>query len=265
MLNSQAPCIGDLPSTQNMSASMSASSHPIDKQFEQFHAVIQQQQGIIEKLQRQLNFVFSFLGIIDSLSTEDKPAQQISAWSRTGGPTGPQLVPVNNQSSRQHSLNFQESIVATVYVDQAERERRASSLIISGLESSSQSDDKTLVVDLCQSELDISPDIITIKRLGKPVPGRAQPLLVTLRQIEQAKRIINHAKSLRRSSNPTIRQHAFINRNLIKAEAEAAYQVRQQLRRAAALRTTNTLQPAVQPEVASGLSPSHTVSNPTAC
>jgi hypothetical protein len=83
---------------------------------------------------------------------------------------------------------------------------------------SSQSDDKTLVVDLCQSELDISPDIITTKRLGKPVPGRAQPLLVTFRQVEQAKRIINLAKSLRRSSNPTIRQHVFINRNLTKAE-----------------------------------------------
>jgi hypothetical protein len=117
-----------------MSASMSASSHPIDNQFEQLHAVIQQQQEIIEKLQRQLNFVFSFLGITDSLSTQDKPAQQISAWSRSDGPTDPQLLPVNNQSSRQHSLNFQESVVAAVYVDQAERERRASSLIISGLE-----------------------------------------------------------------------------------------------------------------------------------
>jgi hypothetical protein len=95
MLNSQAPCIGDLPSTQNTSASMSASSHPIDNQFEQLHAVIQQQQEIIEKLQRQLNFVFSFLGITDSLSTQDNPAQQISAWSRSDGPTDPQLLPVN--------------------------------------------------------------------------------------------------------------------------------------------------------------------------
>jgi hypothetical protein len=48
MLNLQARCIGDLPSTQTMSAS----SHPIDNQFEQLHAVIQQQQKIIEKLKR---------------------------------------------------------------------------------------------------------------------------------------------------------------------------------------------------------------------
>jgi hypothetical protein len=69
---------------------------------------------------------------------------------------------------------------------------------------SSQSVDKTLVVDLCLSKFDISPDIITTKRLGKLVPGRTQPLLVIFRQAEQAKRVINLAKSLRRSSNPTM-------------------------------------------------------------
>jgi hypothetical protein len=125
-----------------------------------------------------LNFVFGFLEITDSLSTQDKPAQQISAWSYCDGPTNPQLLPVNNQSSRQHSLNFQESVVAAVYAKQVEGGRRAPSLNISGLKSS-QLDDEALVVDLCQSELDISPDIITSKRLGKPVPRRAQPLLMT--------------------------------------------------------------------------------------
>jgi hypothetical protein len=85
---------------------------------------------------------------------------------------------------RQQSLNFRENIVAAVYVDQAEKKRRESSLIISGLESGS-TDDCALVADLCLTELGVTPDIISTKRLGHSQPGKIQPLLVMLRRSEQ--------------------------------------------------------------------------------
>jgi hypothetical protein len=61
------------------------------------------------------------------------------------------------------------------------------------------------------------------KRLGIPQPNKPQPLLVVLRSVDYAQQIIDNAKRLRKSADPEIRRQVFINRNLTRAESEAAY------------------------------------------
>jgi hypothetical protein len=87
-----------------------------------------------------------------------------------------------------------------------------------------------LFANLCTTELQVQPDIISAKRLGHLQAGKIQPILVHLKQADQAKKLISKAKLLRRSSNSVVREQVFINLNLTKAEAATAYQIREQRR-----------------------------------
>ena len=52
-----------------------------------------------------------------------------------------------------------------------------------------------------------------------------------MRQNAQAQQLISSAKQLRQSSDSAVRDHVYINPDLTRAEAEAAYQLRLQRRR----------------------------------
>jgi hypothetical protein len=119
-----------------------------------------------------------------------------------------------------------------MYVDQSLKRRRESSLIVTGLEPAAGNPDTELFASLCLAEFAIKPDVVSAKRLGHSQTGKVQPLLVYLKQPDQAQQLINSAKRLRHSSEPAVRDRVFINQNLTKAEAAAAYQLRVQRRQA---------------------------------
>jgi hypothetical protein len=106
-------------------------------------------------------------------------------------------------------------------------------LIVSGLQPTPSRTDKSLFTDLCSAEFKFQPDIISLKRIGHPQPDKIQPLLVTLRNVDQAQRLISDARQLRKSTNAAVRNSIFINPNLTRAEAEAAYQARMHRRQVA--------------------------------
>jgi hypothetical protein len=138
---------------------------------------------------------------------------------------------VVSKRQRHHRVNtLQQSVVAAVYVDQSIKKRREASLIVSGLAPTETMPDMELFANLCATELQVQPDIISAKRLGHLQTGKIQPLLVYLKQADQAKKLISQAKLLRRSSNSAVREQVFINPNLTKAEAAAAHQIRVQRR-----------------------------------
>jgi hypothetical protein len=139
--------------------------------------------------------------------------------------------------------SVQESAVAAVYVDNQRRLNRSTNFIVSGLSPSTLRPDQNAVVDLCRQVFNESLDIVHCRRLGKPITGRVQPLLVILKTVDQAQRIITAAKTLRQSTDPLISQHVFIAANLTKAEARAAYEVRCQRRQAAERRDRKLHQP----------------------
>jgi hypothetical protein len=97
---------------------------------------------------------------------------------------------------------------------------------VSGLQPNHAICDKSLFISLCAGEFAITPDVAIVKRIGHLQPGKVQPLLVTLRQVDQAQQLIASARQLRQSTNPAVRDHVYINPNLTRAQAEAAYYMR---------------------------------------
>ena len=109
-----------------------------------------------------------------------------------------------------------------------ENGRRSQNILISGLEAVEGSDDSTVVSELFERDLSLKPQIerTACRRVGKLVDGRPRKLLVTLRSAESATEILKNANKLRSSSNSKIKDFVFINRDLSKEEAKAAYDLR---------------------------------------
>ena len=107
---------------------------------------------------------------------------------------------------------------------------------------SNQLSDQTIVAELCSTEFSVQVEVSNTKRLGQPSENKIQPLLVNHKNAEQAKNIISSARKLRQSSVPLIKDNVFINANLTKAEATAAYELRCR-HRSDASRRTETHQP----------------------
>ena len=133
---------------------------------------------------------------------------------------------------RHRPTTLKETLVAAVYVDQSDKNRRASSVIVSGLGSNSSKSDQTIFTEMCSIELGLQPVIVSTKRLGVAQTNNKgpRPLLVTLRCRDDTQQLLASARLLRQSSDPVIRAQVYINANLTKAEAAAAYQLRQRRR-----------------------------------
>jgi hypothetical protein len=127
----------------------------------------------------------------------------------------------------------QEAAATPVYVDQSLKKARERRLVITGLDQvSTQSDAESFAV-LYNNELHnqhIQPNNISAKRLGHPIAGKTQSLLVIMKQAYPAQQIFKSVKLLCKSLVSVIHDRVFTNPQMTKAEAAAAYQVRQQRR-----------------------------------
>ena len=61
-------------------------------------------------------------------------------------------------------------------------------------------------------------------------PGEIQHLLVTLAHVADVAWITSVAKNLRKSSDPSVRSGIFVNKNMTKSEAKAAFELREKRR-----------------------------------
>jgi hypothetical protein len=216
-----------------------SSAAPIDE-VSALRLIISNQQDEIRKLQYQLKFISSYLGISERIEESRQHATQSASMYAVSASTELQAASADEQESwtevvsKQHRQRsgdtFQHSVVTAVYVDQSLKRSRETSLIVTGLEPTVTKADAELVTALCLTELHIQPDIASTKRLGHSQTGKIQPLLVYLKLADQAKQLISSAKQLRQSTDPAVRNKVFINPNLTRAEATAAYQVRVQRR-----------------------------------
>ena len=239
---------------------LTASSDVMD--LHQLQLLVQQQQCTILKLQNQLNAVLSFLGIDEndllvhneqcnnhsepSSSHLSSESHDVTASDTTSSNASNALPSWSEVARRKRPINstnnFQQSVVAAMYVDQTMKKSRETSLIVSGLEPVVGKSDSSLFTDLCHDELDTDPVIIKTKRMGSinPAAHKVQPLLVILREADQVRRLLALARQLRHSTDPAVRDGVYINPNLTKAEAEAAYQLRVKRRLTAQQRSSHT-------------------------
>ena len=97
---------------------------------------------------------------------------------------------------------------------------------MSGLAQRADCSDQVIFQELCQTELNLTVSVRSTKRLGTSISGRIQPLLVVLPTTSLADEILIHAKELRKSRSNDIKSNVYINPNLTRLEARAAYEQR---------------------------------------
>jgi len=199
-----------------------------DGKIEELHAEIYRQREVISLLTSRLNFVLSMFRIDE---IPDIPSKQecvtlqseVSVTSEASVPVKAGITP---------SASFQSAVLSTVYRETKQQEVRSKNFVVHGLPASPN--DQTSVEQLCETELHLKPAITLCKRIGKKVAGKVQPLKITVRSAEQATSVIACARNLRKSTDEYIQGNIYINADLTKAQAAAAYQARCQRRQAQA-------------------------------
>jgi len=218
---------------------------------------VQAQQATINNFTHKLKFIVSFLDIPDDYSVSDDQrcdvaSPAISSPSSSSAAADPGLTDslVQLLSRRQNVVNaaptyasmaatsrtqvttqpsnFREVVAQAVYVDQRACERRAKSVVVSGLQPSGDVNvsDAVAFQSLCMLELGLDPSVSFTRRLGAATGDRVRPLLVGLRSAEDVAALMMHAKQLRRLTTESVRHNVFINRNMTKVEAKMAYEER---------------------------------------
>ena len=227
-------------------ASATSDTHEsLQEQVSQLLATVQAQHECIDSLKCKLSFVMSFLDIPDAsnnavttstsspLTTssrvvpDEPPVQAAAPHAASISYANAVGVPGNAQTSQsaRQPTNFRQLVSTALAEERRERDRRAKSVIIMGLPSSSDVNDKTAVQQLCSTELGVELSVAYTRRLGVETQ-RARPLLVGLQSEQDAAHLLERAKGLRRSSDETVRRSIYINPNLSPEESRLAYEAR---------------------------------------
>ena len=120
------------------------------------------------------------------------------------------------------------------------KDARRRNVVVSGLPSKPGVSDAALVDELVETEFGYRPLIARTRRLGRVVNGRVQPSSFTYANVNDAEYLVDHVRLLLDSNNTSVRQSVYINRDMTCAEAQAAFDRRNQ-RRQSSQRHASTL------------------------
>ena len=141
-------------------------------------------------------------------------------------------------SGRAHSTGaridtMERNVVTAIYEDQIERERRSNNVVVTGMFPVHGVTDLAAVRQLFHQEFNVSPEIKRVWRIGNATrDDKPKPIVVTLSNQKDADYLTEHARQLRRSTVKSIRDNVFLNRDLTRAEQQAAFVLRQRRREA---------------------------------
>ena len=140
-----------------------------------------------------------------------------------------------NYNGKPTNDHIKEDVMTAMYVDLEDKQRRATNIIVSGLQPEVSLSDSASVCRMLSDEFDwVETELLcTIKscrRIGKFQLDKIQPLLIIFNSSEIAAQFIANAKLLRQSRDPVIREKIFISADLTPSEARAAYELRQRRR-----------------------------------
>jgi len=135
-------------------------------------------------------------------------------------------VTTSVRGSGSQPSSLKEAVVAAVHADRRDKERRANTVIVSGLMPHSNRSDVDCFRHLTMLELGVDLQVKFTRRLGAAVGDHVQPLLVGLQSANEATDLVLRAKQLCRSTDEQVRRNVYINRNLTPMEAKFAYEER---------------------------------------
>ena len=216
------------------------------QRVDQLTSIVEQQTELISKLSVQLNFVLSYLDIPVTEAISERPVirtlsdavleaetatntkqQDAPALSAVLQPPVKSFADVLRQTvtaaAQEMKTNSSQEYMAAMYVEQANKARRANSFVVAGLPVNYQQTDNQLVEQLCRDEFGLEVEALSSKRIGRQIADKPRNLLVYVQSNKQAQEIIGLAKTLRRSNNATVRTGVFINPNITNAETKAQF------------------------------------------
>lgn len=134
---------------------------------------------------------------------------------------------------------MREAVLSAIYNDLHARESMKNNFVIYGLPPKQNVSDKTQTVDLCHNHLGVLlgvSNVVRAERLGKSVPNKVQPLLVSLTDAQDSVKILSRAKGLRDSTDRFVKDNVFISAQQTRAERQASYEARVRRRQQTATR-----------------------------
>ena len=173
------------------------------KKIDELLCTVRSQQETIKVLSEKLNLVLSFLDAPGGLALQggtrcvvegsadivNSPKPSMSSLVESqGAPDQPRQAQPTSYSSavsvqagqtRRQPSSFREIVAEAISAEQRASERRAKSVIVTGLTVSADTNDKLSFKRLCMKELGIEPQITFTRRLGDG-RGCVRPLLVGL-------------------------------------------------------------------------------------
>ena len=240
---SQSATVSDQSSSSPELSELSTLRKTVDELRETVHSYKQ----IINDLTAQLNFVTNYLGINDHWpavgSTVAASADGTIATGATTATATATVAAANAAATTTTAVTYagvaatacgpksqppslKEVVAAAVHADRRDKERRAKTVIVSGLMQCSDMTDVDCFRRLTMLELGVDLQVKFAKRLGTAVSDRVQPLLIGLQSANEATGLVLKAKQLRSSTDEQVRRNVFINRNLSPVEAKFAYEER---------------------------------------
>ena len=255
--------IDDLNASQDSDAETSTVIVPSSDTIATLRQQVENQQVTINRLSNQVDFLLQFLGIKANTSDAEWPTLAASLLSKskkskpltnptmidqsnqqsTSQPGGSSQIPQQQKKPVQVSLSLPQSlshaVVTAVYCDMKDRERRSRNVVVSGFKKDQAVSDDECVKELFRSEFPRPVEVVRSRRLGPERPGRVQPLLVSLKTDSDAQYLVTNARLLRLSSDHYTRSIVYINADVTKAEAQAAYLERCERRKRAAARAAH--------------------------
>lgn len=227
---------------------------------------VKDQQATINKLTSQVDFLLSYLGVTNpqvgratnvadtslggSGATASPPAGSSSSSApapvsgsatvqslslSSAATTAVTYSKVTNQRPAPLSSALQQAVVSAVYRDFEDRDRRNRNVVISGIPVT-EPNDVVAVQQLLEDQFGRTYTVTKCRRLGHPMPGKYRPVLATMSTVVEAQFLVQNSKLLRQSTNDHVRASVYINPDVTRAEAYAAYQSRCERRRRAAAR-----------------------------
>lgn len=205
-------------------------------------------------LQQKVDFLLSYVGITEtSAPTNNSATTSVLSSSSSSSSSSSMPVQLTDPVSSAVSASalytdivrrkpavlnpsLRQAVVSAVYADQDERNRKSRNIVISGLAGDNDTSDIVLAERLLKDEFCRDISILKCRRLGQPRSGRTQPLLAVLPSPTDVEFYIKNARRLRQSTKDHVRQTVYINPDLTRAEALAAYQRRCRRREVAILR-----------------------------
>jgi len=189
----------------------------------------------VKSLTAQMQMLTAALGFDTASVTSAAPQQSLSQTSDTATQANTESVRTSYATVAKSGMAQQMhcNIVSAVYMDLEQKKKRANNVVISGLVTNENFDDKAVITGMIYQEFGREITVKHCRRLGRKIDGKTQNILVSLSSADEASYLISNARHLRRSNNEFVRQNVYINADLTPAEAKASYELRRARRQRA--------------------------------